>query len=61
MHILLGLIIFIIALYAANVSRDADTFGWVILGSIVAIPVGALVLHGFARLLGRLFSRSENR
>lgn len=57
MPIILGLIIFAVAAYAANVTGDADTFGWVMLGGPFVIPIGAFVPWLVSKLFGVLFSR----
>jgi len=57
MPITLGLIIFAVATYAAKVTGDADTFGWVMLGGPFVIPIGAFVLWLVSKLFAALFRR----
>ncbi|PKR48449.1 hypothetical protein [Thalassospira marina] len=57
MHYFLAFILFVIAAYAANVTNNPDTFGYVLFGLPFVIPVGAFVLWLVGKLVGALFGR----
>ena len=61
MQIILGLIIFVAAAYAANVTKDPDMFFWVMVSSPIAIPVILIALETVVRSLMWLFSPRAKR
>ena len=55
MHVFLAAIILAVVAWAANVTGNVDAVGYVLLGSIVAIPVGYILLVTVIRIICRLF------
>lgn len=55
MHIIVAVLLIAVAAFAANVTGNIDTVGWVLLGAPFVIPVGALVLWLTGKLFGALF------
>ncbi|WPZ34071.1 hypothetical protein T8K17_22890 [Thalassobaculum sp. OXR-137] len=55
MQIIAAILLIAVAAYAANVTRNIDAVGWVLLGAPFVIPVGMLVLWLTGKLFGALF------
>lgn len=61
MHILLGLLLFLVAAWAANITGDPDMFGWVILASVFTWPALAILSFIVGTLIRAIFGDRSNR